>query len=127
MKPRPKWLSLLAPALLIAGSLALLLPGFAQEQLEVAIGGASPSVGRHSHAHDITLEALRAGKTEYLLKGGSEGSHKITLNKQQVSDLLNGTTIIVQSEKNDETGKMKAHQHRVTLTVKTEERERSGW
>ena len=126
MKPRLKWLSLFA--LLIVGSLTPLLPGFAQDELEVAVGSASPSAGRHSHAHDVTLEALRNGKTQYVLKGSSEGSHRIVLTQGQVSDLLNGTTVIIQSEKNDEAdNKMKAHQHRVTLTVKTEERERSGW
>lgn len=108
-------------------SVALCVTAFADEELEVEIGAAAPSVGDHSHAHDITVDALKRGKMEYLLKGGSEGSHRVVLTKQQVADLLNGTAAIIQSEKSQDTGKIKSHQHRVTITVKIRERERSGW
>lgn len=113
--------------LALAVSLLLFRPGFSQEELHIQVGSASPSVGNHSHAHDVTVDALKKGTAEYLLKGSSEGSHRVVLTKQQIADLLNGTTVIVQSEKSDESGKIRAHQHRVTLTVKAEERERSGW
>ncbi len=125
MRPKSKRRVLLV--LLIVGSLALPVPGFAQEQLDIRIGSASPSTDRHSHQHDITVDSLKQGKAEYQLKGSSEVSHRVVLTKQQLADILNGTTVIIQSDKSQDAGNVKAHQHRVTVTVKTEERERSGW
>lgn len=127
MRPKTKRRVSSLFALLIVGSVALLVPGFAQERLDARIGSASPSTARHSHQHDVTVDSLKQGKTEYQLKGSSEGSHRVVFTKQQLADILNGTTVIVQSEKSQEAGNVKAHQHRVTVTVKTEERERSGW
>ncbi|MFQ5902286.1 MAG: hypothetical protein ACE5JO_01205 [Candidatus Binatia bacterium] len=73
------------------------------------------------------MESLKQGKTEYLLGSHPKDSHRITLTRQQVADLLDGTTIIVRSDKDKETGNTKAHRHRVTITLKSEEPESSGW
>jgi hypothetical protein len=127
MKPKSKWRGSFFLVPIVAVSLALFVAVYADEELEVEIGAAAPSVGDHSHPHDITVDSLKQGKMEYLLKGGSEGSHRVVLTKRQVADLLNGTTAIIQSEKSQDSGKIKSHQHRVTITVKTRERERSGW
>lgn len=128
MKPKPRMIFMFASALIFGASLGLLPRGAqAQQELEVKVGPASSSVADHSHEHDITVESLKRGKTHYLLGSNPEDSHRITLTRQQVTDLLDGTTIIVRSDKDKETGDAKAHRHRVTITLKTEEAESSGW
>ncbi len=128
MKPKPRMILMFVAALIFGGSLALLPRGAqAQQELEVEIGAASPSGSEHSHKHDITVEDLKQGKTRSLLGSNPEDSHHIPLTRQQVADILDGTTIIVRSGKDKEAGDTKAHQHRVTITLTTEEPESSGW
>lgn len=128
MKPKPRMVFILVFALILGGSLGLLPRGAqAQQELEVKVGPPLSSGADHSHEHDITVESLKRGKTQYLLGSNPENSHRITLTRQQMADTLDGTTIIVQSGKDKETGNTKAHRHRVTITLKTEEPESSGW
>ena len=101
-------------------------PVWAQQELEVKIG--SPASGaRHSHDHDITTEALKQGKASFTLKSSPQESHRINLTRKQVTDLLDGTTIIVNSSDGESNEGGKKHQHRVTLTVKSQEAESAGW
>ena len=114
-------------AFIFGGSLGLLLPAAeAQENLEVKIGPSSPSVAEHSHEHDVTDQALKQGKTQYQLGSKPEDSHRITLTREQLANVVEGTTIIVESDKDQEAGNIKTHQHRVTVTLKVEPPD-SGW
>ncbi len=99
----------------------------AQQEVEVKIDAPSPSVASHSHDHNITMGSLIRGKTENTLRSKSQDRHKINLTAAQRRDLLDGTTVIIRSSKDGEGGDLKEHQHQVTITVKGEERESSGW
>ncbi len=99
----------------------------AQEELQVKIAPASSSVASHSHNHNITLEALKRGETEYMLQSKAEDSHTIKLTRVQRFDLLDGTTLIITTGKDEDGGDFKAHQHRVTITYEGREEEASGW
>jgi hypothetical protein len=98
----------------------------AQEKLQVKVAGATPAVASHSHSHDITENALRGGSTEYTIGSDPKDSHRITLNSQQLADIREGTTVIVRTSKDEDGGKIKAHQHRVGINLKVEEAE-AGW
>lgn len=98
----------------------------AQENLEVKIAPATPAVARHSHSHDITEDALSQGSREFVIGSHPTESHRITLTRQQLADILEGTTVIVRSSKDEDGGKLKAHQHRVSITLTVEEAG-SGW
>ncbi len=115
-------------AVVFTFSFTLLVYGVhAQQEVVVKIGPPSPSVASHSHDHNITVGSLKRGKTEYTLRSKSQDRHKINLTAAQRRDLLDGTTVIIRSSKDGEGGDLKEHQHKVTITVKGEERESSGW
>lgn len=99
----------------------------AQEEVEVKIGAPSPSVASHSHDHNISVSSIKRGKKEYTLRSKSQDRHKINPTATQMGDLLDGTTLIIRSTKDSNGGDLKAHQHQVTITVKGEEEESSGW
>ena len=118
---------LFASALVFGGSLGFFLSAArAQENLEVKIGPSSPSVAEHSHEHDITGQSLKQGNIQYELGSKPKDSHRITLTREQLADIVEGTTIIVESDKDQEAGTIKVHQHRVTFTLKVEPPD-SGW
>ena len=108
-------------------SIPLLSDGVqAQDKLTVKVAGATPAVASHSHSHDITEDALKDGAKEYVIGSDSADSHRITLNSEQLLDISEGTTVIVRSSKDEDGGKVKAHQHRVSITLNVEEAD-SGW
>ena len=112
--------------LAIVSSIPLLARGVqAQENLEVKIAPASPGVAKHSHSHDITEDDLTGGTTTYVLGSHPDDSHDITLTRQQLADIGEGTTIIVRTGKDKDGGKFKSHQHRVSITLEVEAE--SGW
>ncbi len=124
MKPNAKSILMLGIVL----SLLLLVRGVqAEGELNVEIDPPTPSVASHSHSNDITEESLKEGKTKYMLTSDPEDSHRTTLTKQQVSDILDGTTIIIRSSMDKDGGKLKAHQHGLGITFTAEEPESSGW
>jgi len=107
---------------------ALLASGVqAQQEMEVKIGPPSPSVASHSHDHNITVGSLNRGKTEYTLRSKSQDRHKANLTAAQRGDLIDGTTVIIRTGKDGDGGDLKEHQHQLTITVKGEEQESSGW
>jgi len=109
-------------------SFALLASGVqAQEEVDIKIAAPSPSVASHSHDHNITVGSIKRGKREYTLQSKSEDRHQINLTRTQRADLLDGTTVIIRSGKDENGGDLKEHQHRVTITYKGEEQESSGW
>ena len=99
----------------------------AEDKLKVEIAPAAPSVGKHAHDHDIKIDALKKDKTGYLLQSAAEDSHRISLTRKQVANILDGTTIIVRTEGDGDGGIFKAHRHRVSITFQAEEQESSGW
>jgi len=99
----------------------------AQQEVEVKIGAPSPSVASHSHDDNITVGSINRGKKKYTLRSKSQDRHKVNLTAAQRADLLDGTTVIIRSSKDGDGGDLKEHQHQVTITVKGEERESSGW
>ncbi len=99
----------------------------AQQEVEVKIGAPSPSVASHSHDHNITVGSVNRDKKEYTLRSKSQDRHQINLTAAQRADLLDRTTVIIRSGKDPDGGDLKEHQHQVTITVKGEERESSGW
>ncbi len=104
--------------------LALGVP--APQEVEVKIGAPSPSVASHSHDHNITVGSINRGKKEYTLRSMSQDRHKINTTAAQRGDLEDGTTVIIRSSKDGDGGDLREHQHRVTITVKGEEKD-SGW
>ncbi len=109
-------------------SFTLLVYGVqAQQEVEVKIGAPSPSMASHSHDRNITVGSINRGKKEYTLQSKSQDRHEINLTAAQRRDLLDGTTVIIRSRKDRDGGDLKEHQHQVTITVKGEERESSGW
>ncbi len=107
-------------------SIPLLARGVqAQENLTVKVAGATPAVASHSHSHDITEDALKEGANEYVIGSDSADSHRITLNSEQLLDIQEGTTVIVRASKDEDGGKVKTHQHRVSITLEAEAE--SGW
>lgn len=113
---------------LLTLSLTLLAYGVqAQQEIEVKVGEPSSSVASHTHDHNITVRSVTSGKTEYTLRGKSQDRHKIELTPAQISDLRDGTTVILISTKDAAGGDQKEHQHQVTITLKGEEKESSGW
>ena len=99
----------------------------AQQEVEVKIGAPSPSVASHSHDHNITVGSINRGKKVYTLRSKSQDRHKVNLTRNQRADLLDDTTVIIRSSKDRDSGDFKEHQHQVTITVKGEEKESSGW
>ena len=109
-------------------SFTLLVYGVhAQQEVEVKVGAPSPSVASHSHDHNITVGRINRGKKEYTLRSKSQDRHKFNLTAAQRTGLLDGTTVIIRSNKDGDGGDLKEHQHQLTITVKGEERESSGW
>ena len=84
-------------------------------KLEVAIG-ASISAAKVTKNHNITLDDLKDRKAEYTIKAGGQ-EHKITLTKDQIKDILAGTTVHVDA----------ANNQKVRITLKSEKPKSSGW
>ncbi|NIO08152.1 MAG: hypothetical protein GTO40_09185 [Deltaproteobacteria bacterium] len=99
----------------------------AQREVDVKVGDPSPSVAGHSHDHNITVRSVTRGKSEYTLRGKSQDRHKVNLTRSQKSDLRDGTTVIIRSTEDAAGGDQPAHSHQVTITLKGEEAESSGW
>lgn len=112
--------------LAIVLSIPLLARGIqAQENLQVKIAPASPAVAKHSHSHDITADDLTGRTTTYVLGSHPDDSHGITLTSGQLADIAEGTTVIVRTSKDKDSGMFKSHQHRVSITLEAEAE--SGW
>ena len=112
--------------LAIVSSIPLLASGIeAQEDLQVKIAPASPAVAKHSHSHDITADDLTGSTTTYVLGSHPDDRHSITLTSGQLADIDEGTTVIVRTGKDKDSGKFKSHQHRVSITFEAEAE--SGW
>lgn len=112
--------------LAIVLSIPLLARGIqAQEDLQVKIAPASPAVAKHSHSHDITADDLTGGTTTYVLGSHPDDSHSVTLTNEQLADITEGTTVIVRTGKDKDSGKFKSHQHRVSIILEAEAE--SGW
>lgn len=125
MKQRTLWTGFFALAMAI---FLLLGRGTqAQEELQIKIAPHRSSAASHAHDNNITVQALKRGKTEYRLQGKTEDQHTISLTRIQRADVVEGTTVIILSGKDGDSGDLKAHQHRVTITYKPEEEEPSGW
>lgn len=87
----------------------------AEQQLKIKV-----TPGKSSDYHsDMTLESLKDGKTEYTVSGMGK-TFKVKLTEQQVEDAMKGTTVMVDSSKNGDSGV------RVSITVEGEP-ESSGW
>ncbi len=98
----------------------------AQQEVEVKVGAPSPSVASHSHDHNISVGSINRGRKEYTLRSKSQDRHKINPTAAQRRDLGDETTVIIRSSKDGDGGDLKEHQHRVTITLKGEEKD-SGW
>ena len=94
-----------------ASSLAL-----ADQELKVDV---KPGTGSDYNTSDITLDALKSGKMEYMVSGMGK-SYTVKLTDQQIKNVLDGTTVMVDSM-NGSGSKV-----RVSLTVEGEP-ESSGW
>jgi len=87
----------------------------AEQELKVKV-----SPGKSSdYNSDITLDALKDGKTAYRVSGMGK-TYKVMLTKQQVKDAMKGTTVMVDSSTQD------GSSVRVSVTVEGEA-ESSGW
>jgi len=103
-------------------------PVVAQEELDVKIELDSYyPVPSHSHDHNMTVRALKSRTMEFILLSNPDDSHKVSLTRRQMSDLMDGTTVIILSDMDADGGDYKAHRHRATLTYTGAEEKRSGW
>jgi hypothetical protein len=99
------------------------------QEVKVRVSPASIPGMEHEHTHNIAPAALKSGATEFHIGGNPEDIHDIKLSKTQVQNLLNGTTVIVDTEL-DAPGGLSAHVHRLTITtikVAPQQQESSGW
>ena len=80
--------------------------------------GESASQAKKAQAHDLTQEALKKGRKEYTVETSGETSYKISLNDQQIKDILSGTTVIIETA----TGGMK-----VKIGPAEKKAKKSGW
>jgi len=106
----------------------LLGAGYAQE-VKVQVSPASIPGMEHKHTHNLAPAALKAGTTEFRIGGAPEDTHSIKLSKAQLQDLLNGTTVIVDTEVDPNAG-LPGHVHRLTITtikMASQQQETSGW
>ena len=104
-------------AVLVSFLFLCLAAGFALAEQELKI---KVSPGQSSDYNtDLTLDALKEGKTDYTVSGMGK-TYQVKLTGQQVKDVLKGTTVMVDSSMNGGSAV------RVSLTVEGEE-ESSGW
>lgn len=89
------------------------------EKYKVEIGE-SASSAQKAQSHDITKEALKEGRTEFTVQASDKASYKITLTKEQIQDLLGGTTIIVDTQQ----GGMKV---KIGPDENQTKKKKSGW
>ena len=87
----------------------------AEQELKVKITPGKTS----DYKSDITLDALKSGTTAYMVSSMGK-SYEVKLTKQQIKDVLKGTTVMVDSSKNGSSAV------RVNLAVEGEA-ESSGW
>lgn len=87
---------------------------FAEQELKVSI---TPGMSS-DYTSDFTLDDLKSGRVEYMVSGMGK-TYTVKLSEQQVQEILDGTTVMVDSM-ND------GSKVRVSLTVEGEP-ERSGW
>ncbi len=87
------------------------------KELIVAIG-TSASSAMKAHKHNLSIEALNEGQTEYEVYTSASHSYHIMLSEQEIKDILDGTTVITETQ----TGDMK-----VKVRVKEKRRRSWGW
>lgn len=87
----------------------------AEQELKVSV---SPGMSS-DYTSDITLDDLQSGKMEYMVSGMGK-TYTVQLTEQQVKDVLDGTTVMVDSMGDG------GSNVRVSLTVEGEP-ESSGW
>lgn len=88
-----------------------------KKKLKVEIGETA-SRAQKTRKHDIKIEALEEGRLEYVVRDRRGDEYKIKLTEEQVKDILDGTTVMVETEG----GMME-----VKITAKEEKKKRSGW
>jgi hypothetical protein len=64
--------------------------GTAPPSVDVRIGADAGAAA----THDVTIEALEAGQTEYSIESDGGHVYKVQLDSAQVEDLLDGSTIV---------------------------------
>ena len=69
----------------------------AQDDLSVSIGKSSIFL-KTAYAHDISREALREGKTEFVVKTSDTETFTVKLSEKQVEDILAGSTVILETQ-----------------------------
>ena len=89
--------------------------GLAQEKLKVTVTPGNSS----DYTSNLSLEALKSGTTDYQVSGMGK-TYRVKLTKQQIDDVLKGTTVMVDSGQNG------GSSVRVNLSVEGEP-ESSGW
>ena len=90
---------------------------FAEDALAVSIGD-SAWTAEEAQSHDITRNALKEGKTTFVVSASANDTYQVTLSEKQVEDILAGSTVVV----NSEDGKQK-----VKIGPKEKKAVKSGW
>lgn len=99
------------------------------QEVRVKVSPASIPGMEHKHTHNLAAAALKSGTTEFRIGGAPDDIHILRLSKAQLQSLLNGTTLIVDTEL-DASGGLPAHIHRLTITAidtSPGQQENSGW
>ncbi len=71
-------------------------PGAGITNLSVSIGQ-SVSRAKKAYNHNMTVDALKSGQTEYKVYAASGEAYTIKLSEKNVEDILSGSTAIVQT------------------------------
>jgi len=71
-----------------------------------------------AYSHTITIAALEDGDSDFEVKVSEDSAYTIELTEQQIEDILNGTTVHVDTQEGDLV---------VQITVKDTKPKSSGW
>ena len=74
----------------------------------------------NAKSHDISVRALKAKRNDYVVTAPDGKVYKLKLNRQQIDDLLDGTTVIATTYDSEDVMK-------VSITKKRRRAVSSGW
>ncbi|MFQ5747351.1 MAG: hypothetical protein ACE5HF_09060 [Gemmatimonadota bacterium] len=114
----------LALALALSGTLGVVraaaADALAKPKIVVKIG-ATIDEAKVAEDHDVSMRALQRGQTEFTVKA-DDHEYAIRLTPEQIVDLLDGTTVMVETEAEEGHDPMA-----VSVEIQGLEPEESGW
>jgi hypothetical protein len=112
----PVNIAVLVALALFIGHIAI-IPAHAEEPLNVSIGK-SATFAKKAVSHDITLDALKSGQSEFSVSSSADEAYPIRLSEKQIEDILAGSTVVLETE---DGGK------KVKIGPQKKKAKKSGW